>query len=361
MADAWDRYHRQMLLPGLGRPGQEKLCASKVLLVGCGALGSMIADTLGRAGVGHLVIADRDLVELTNLQRQVLFDENDVAQGFPKAQAAKRRLAQINSQVQVTAKVVDVSPANIEALADGCQVILDGTDNFETRYLLNDVAVKHRMPYVYGGVVGTVGMCYTILPHSPQGDTPWEKIGRATPDLRDLFEQAPLPGTTPTCDTAGVLAPGVGVIASMQAAEAIKILLGHFEAVNPNLVHIDLWNNQIRQLDVSSVYDASEGICSKQRRFEYLQGQHGAGATVLCGRQAVQITPALGTDLKLSDVAGRLQSHGQVQVSPFMVRVRLVDENQPYELTVFADGRAIVRGTEELGVARSLYARYVGM
>ncbi len=362
MSQGLDRYHRQMLLPGFGEDGQARLGHAKALLVGCGALGSIIADSLCRAGVGCLVIADRDVVELTNLQRQVLFDERDAAEATPKAEAARRKLSAINSQVRVDAVVDDVNHTNIERLADGCGVIVDGTDNFETRYLINDVAVKHGVPYVYGGAVGTVGMCYTILPHTPGGDAPWERIGRATPDLRDLFDQPPPPGSTPTCDTAGVLGPAVGVVAHLQAAEAIKVLLGAFEAVNPKMVHVDLWANTIRQFDVAAAYGAGDGVCSKQRRFDYLNGARGSGVTSLCGRNAVQITrpdrPAGPIDF--DRIADRLRAHGDVRTSRFMLRANLTDGGEPYELTLFTDGRAIVKGTDEPATARSIYARYVG-
>ena len=206
------RYHRQMLLPGFGEAGQRKLLGATAFVVGCGALGTVVANMLARAGVGHLVIADRDFIELTNLQRQVLFDEADVRDGIPKAEAAKRKIAAINSQVKVTAIVDDINHGNIERFAGigndaygTVDVVVDGLDNFETRYLANDVAVKHGIPYIYGGAVGTVGASYAILPHTAGGDSKWERKGYATPCLRCIFEQAPPPGLNPTCDTAGVI------------------------------------------------------------------------------------------------------------------------------------------------------------
>ncbi|MGB0768236.1 MAG: ThiF family adenylyltransferase, partial [Phycisphaeraceae bacterium] len=259
------RYHRQMLLPGFGEAGQKKLLGATALIVGCGALGTVIANMLARAGVGRLVIVDRDFIEMTNLQRQVLFDETDVKNAIPKAEAAKAKLATINSQVDVSAVVDDVNHTNIEWLAgvkpDGSDatdspaggkvdIIVDGVDNFETRYLANDCAVKHGIPYVYGGAVGTVGASYPILPHttkadsaegaSAPGSTEWEKQGKATPCLRCIFEQAPPPGLNPTCDTAGVIGPAVSIIANYQVLEAIKILTGNLDAVNPTMITLDL-------------------------------------------------------------------------------------------------------------------------
>ncbi len=368
-----DRYHRQMLLPGFGEEGQRKLLASTALVIGCGALGTVIANMLARAGVGHLVIVDRDFIELTNLQRQVLFDEDDVRDAVPKAEAAKRKIAKINSQVKVTAIVDDVNHTNIERLAGignpdygRVDVMLDGVDNFETRYLTNDVAVKHGIPYIYGGAVGTVGAAYTILPHTvppgQTGDTPWEKLGRATPDLRDIFEQMPPPGLNPTCDTAGVIGPAVSIIANFQVAEALKVLTGNWEAVCPTMLNIDLWHNTMRHFKVARAYEVSEGICSKQRRFEFLEGKFGSSTTTLCGRNAVQLTHKQGNGHKLDfeELAGRLRAHGKVQANKFMIRADLRDNGTDYELTVFTDGRAIVKGTKEPNVARSIYARYVG-
>ncbi|HEX7010704.1 MAG TPA: ThiF family adenylyltransferase [Phycisphaeraceae bacterium] len=356
-----DRYHRQMLLPGFGEAGQRKLLGSKALVVGCGALGTVAANLLARAGVGHLVIVDRDFIEMTNLQRQILFDEDDVANAIPKAEAARRKIAKINSQVKVTAVVDDVNHANIERLVDGCQVIVDGLDNFETRFLLNDVAVKHGIPYVYGGAVGTVGMCYAILPHTPQGDSPWEKAGRATPCLRCIFEQAPPPGMNPTCDTAGVLGPTVSIVATFESNEAIKILTGNWDAISPTLLHLDTWHNFVKQFKVARAYDVGQCLCCKERQFEFLSGKFGSSTTTLCGRNAVQLTQASnGQRLDFNQIAQRLRAHGQVSVNPFMLRAGIKDNGAEYELTLFTDGRAIIKGTKEPSVARGIYAKYVG-
>lgn len=233
-----DRYHRQALLPGFGEDGQKRLLSSTALILGCGALGSAAADLLARAGVGRLIIVDRDFVELTNLQRQVLFDEHDVAEAMPKAEAAKRKLARINSQVEVTAIVDDLSHRNIERHAAGADILVDGLDNFETRYLANDFAVKHGVPYVYGGAVGTTGASFAILPHTELSAAAWETRGveRASPCLRCLFEEAPPPGTMPTCDTVGVLGSLVTIVAGFEVTEALKILTGNFHHVSPTLI-----------------------------------------------------------------------------------------------------------------------------
>lgn len=363
------RYHRQTLLPGFGEDGQRKLLDSSALVVGCGALGTVIANMLARAGVGHLVIVDRDFIEITNLQRQVLFDEADVRDAIPKAEAAKRKIAQINSQVEVTAVVDDVNHTNLEKLINlgkhgKVDIIIDGVDNFETRYLVNDAAVKHGIPYVYGGAVGTVGAIYAILPHTPGNDRPWETLASgsiATPCLRCIFEEAPPPGLNPTCDTAGVLGPVVSIISNYQCIEAMKILTGNWDRVNRTMINIDTWENTIRQFKVARAYDVGDCPCCKHRRFDFLEGKFGSSTTTLCGRNAVQLTQKLaGSRLNFDEIAERLRSHGTVNVNKFMLRADIKDNGEPYELTLFTDGRAIVKGTKEPNTAKSIYAKYVG-
>ena len=361
-----ERYHRQMLLPGFGEEGQTKLLDSTALIVGVGALGTVIANMLARAGVGHLIIVDRDFIEITNLQRQILFDEDDVEQAIPKAEAAKRKIAKINSQVKVTAIVDDVNHTNIEKLATQIagkvDVIVDGVDNFETRYLANDTAVKHGIPYIYGGAVGTVGASYAILPHTPTGDSPWEKIGRATPCLRCIFEQAPPAGLNPTCDTAGVIGPVVSIIANYEVAETMKVLTGNFDRISPTMLNIDLWENSFRQFKVARAYDVGDCTCCKKRNFEFLEGKFASGTTTLCGRNAVQFTQAQGDGQRLDfgEIEKRLAAHGSVKANKFMLRAEIKDNGQPYEITLFTDGRAIVKGTKEPNTAKSIYAKYVG-
>jgi len=362
MNDDLARYHRQMLLPGFGEGGQRRLRDATVLLLGCGALGSVAADMLARAGVGRLVIVDRDFVELTNLQRQVLFDERDVAEAMPKAEAAKRKLATINSGVTVEAIVDDINHGNVERFASGASLLLDGLDNFETRYLANDVAVKLGLPYVYGAAVGTTGMAFPVLPHTPAGDAPWESPRMlATPCFRCLFEEAPAPGSSPTCDTAGVISSAVAIVANYQVAEALKILTGNYERVNRTLLNLDLWANEFLQLRVESVYEKTDCPCCKRRQFDYLDGRAGSSAAVLCGRNAVQLRHRQDAARPDFDaIAERLRAHGDVQTNAFMLRSAVSEAGNRYEITLFPDGRAIVKGTDDAGVARGIYAKYIG-
>ena len=364
MTEDFARYHRQMLLPGFGADGQRRLARSSVLVLGCGALGTVVADMLARAGVGRLVIADRDFVEMTNLQRQVLFDEADVAEALPKAEAARRKLARINSRVEVVAIVDDMNAANFERYAAGADLIVDGLDNFETRYLANDYAVKHGVPYVYGGAVGTTGAAFAVLPHSERGDAAWERLpagSKATPCLKCLFEEAPPPGTMPTCDTVGVLGPAVAIVGNFEAAEALKILTGNLDRVTSTMLSFDLWSSSLMQLKVARAYEDGDCSCCKHRTFDYLDGRLGSGTTTLCGRDAVQLTHRQQTEpLDLGALAGRLSAHGAVTANRFMLRATLADNGRDYELTLFKDGRAIVKGTREANVARSVYAKYVG-
>ena len=358
------RYHRQMLLPGFGEDGQRRLLGSTALILGCGALGTMAADMLARAGVGHLVIVDRDFIELTNLQRQTLFDERDIAEAVPKAIAAKRKIACINSQIRVTAIVDDINHDNIEQFAAGVDVIIDGLDNFETRYLANDLAVKRGIPYVYGGAVGTTGMALPILPHTASGDSAWESHpggNLATPCFRCLFEDPPAAGSSATCDTAGVIGPAVGIIANFEVAEALKILTGNLAQLCRTLLSLDLWTNSIMQLKVSNAYENGNCPCCKQHRFEFLEGRSGSSAASLCGRNAVQLRYRHNSEaIDLNGVASRLLAFGKVTVNQFMLRAQLQDNDRDIEITVFPDGRAIVKGTDDPAIARGIYARYVG-
>ncbi len=357
------RYQRQMLLPGFGEAGQRRLLESTAMVLGCGALGTVAADMLARAGVGHLVIVDRDFIELTNLQRQVLFDEQDVADAIPKAAAAKRKIARINSQVRVSAIVDDINHTNIERYAEGVDVFVDGLDNLETRYLANDLAVKSGRPYVYGAAVGTVGMTFAVLPHAG-GAAPWETTASgnmATPCFRCLFEEGPPPGAAPTCDTIGVISAAVGVIANFQVAETLKILTGNYARVSRTLLTLDLWGNSITQLTVEDAYEKGDCPCCKHGCFNYLEGRAGSSADLLCGRGAVQLRHRQGTSgTDLGALAVRLGSHGSVISNEFMLRARITDHGHRYEITVFPDGRAIVKGTDDPVVARSIYAKYVG-
>jgi molybdopterin/thiamine biosynthesis adenylyltransferase len=344
--DTSDRYSRQVLFEEIGPAGQEKLARGRVTLIGCGALGSAIAETLVRAGLGYLRICDRDYLELNNLQRQMLFDEADVASNLPKAEAARLKLANINSQVAVDAVVADVNPTNVETVVGGADLVLDGTDNFETRYLINDVSVKHGLPWVYGAVIGATGLCLPILPGRP-------------PCLRCLFESPPPPEMTPTCDTVGVLAPAVAVVAAFECVEAFKILTGQLDAVNRNLISVDVWSGRVVDVNVAGAAVQGDCPCCQKRQFDYLEGDAVATTTNLCGQEAVQINRAGGGRIDFAAIAARLQpvAAGPVVHNRFLLRAGVED----HELTLFADGRAIIKGTTDPDRARTLYARYVGI
>ena len=339
------RYARQTILPVIGEAGQRALGEGRVLLVGCGALGTHVADTLVRAGVGFLRIVDRDFVDLHNLQRQVLFDEDDLARGLPKALAAAEKLRRINSTVTIEPIVDDANAGNIAALLDGIDLIIDGTDNFETRYLLNDVAAQAGLPWIYGGVLASYGMTLTIVPG-------------VTACLRCLFPEPPPPGAAPTCETAGVLAPAVAMIAAIEATEAIKILIGAREATNRELLAIDLWRLSVDRLP--AIRQADCPTCGDgPRSYPFLEVSGASRTVALCGRNAVQITLGAPANLALPDLAARLGAAGEVRHNAHLLRFRPRDAEQ--ELVIFPNGRTIVHGTDETALARSLYARYVGL
>lgn len=338
-----ERYARQIRYAPLGREGQERLLAASALVCGCGALGSVIASTLVRAGVGRVRIVDRDFLELNNLQRQVLFDEEDVTSGLPKAIAAARKLERINSAITIEPIVADVEPANAEQLAAGMDIIVDGTDNFETRFLLNDVALKHNIPWVYGGCLGAEGQSMTIVP----GETAC---------LRCLMPEPPPSGATPTCDTAGIVGPAVSVIASIQAMEAMKILSGNIGAISRSLVVLDLWENRLRQISVANLREQSDCPACWHGDYSWLAGKHVSYTAVLCGRNAVQLNPHSSADFSLESLEQKLTGVGRVARNPYLLRFSV----DSYTITVFADGRAIVTGTDDIAVARTLYARYIG-
>lgn len=335
-----DRYSRQTIFPGVGREGQARLLASRVTLVGCGALGTVIANVLARAGVGRLRIVDRDYVEFSNLQRQVLFDEDDAREGAPKAVAAAAKLARINSEVRVEAVVEDVGPGNAERLFEDAELVLDGADNFETRYVLNDACVKLGKPWVYAAAIASYGVVMPIVP------------GR-TPCLRCVFSEPPEAGGVDTCDTAGVLGPTPGVIANLAATEGIKLLVGAHEQLSEGLLWIDLWYNTFQRTPIA----APEPDCPTCGRgdYEFLEGR-AARSQTLCGRDAVQVRPPRPSQLDLAGLAVRLAAVAPVRHNEHLIRLSV----DPYELTIFHDGRAIVKGTGDAGVARALYARYVG-
>jgi molybdopterin-synthase adenylyltransferase len=334
------RYSRQELFAGIGRDGQARLGASRVLVVGCGALGSMLAETMVRAGVGVVTVVDRDFVEASNLQRQSLFEEEDARRGLPKAVAAEARLRRLNSEVRVRGRVADVSPENAGELVGEADLVLDGTDNFETRYLLNDVCVRARIPWVYGACVGSYGLALLVRP------------GRS-PCLRCVLGDRPATGQAPTCDTAGVVAPIVQVIAGIQAAEAMKVLSRRTESLLPGLMTVDLWAGTFDAMDLRGVAPSCPACTAG--RFEYAEAPADA-AGVLCGRDAVQLRAAAGTRVDLATLASRLRAAGTVVSNEYLVRFQVPG----VDLVVFGDGRAIVKGVSDVAQARSVYAKYVG-
>lgn len=343
MTDPLARYHRQTIFHGIGRAGQEKLLAAKVVIIGCGATGTVIANHLARAGIGELVVVDRDFIELNNLQRQLLFDEDDLDAALPKAIAAERKLRAINRDITVRGIVADVTAENIESLIAGATLVMDGTDNFETRYLLNDACIKHGIPWIYTGAVSGYGMSQTIIP----GETPC---------LRCIFPDVPPPGTSPTCDTAGVVGPVVGTVASISATEAIKLLVGNGE-LNRGIIHVDLWNISLEQFPTGVL--RPECPACGQRHFHFLDDDAAEKVFSLCGRNAVQIRiHRHGEKFPLAAIAAQVEKVATITArNDFLVRFSVPPE---YEITLFADGRAIIKGTDEESVARGLYAKYIG-
>jgi molybdopterin-synthase adenylyltransferase len=333
-----ERYSRQILFSGLAEEGQEKLLRSRAAIVGCGALGSFHAVALARAGVGSIMIIDRDYVEPSNLQRQWLFEESDAADALPKAAAAVRHLARINSSVSARGVVTDLAASNISDLLAGTDVILDGTDNFDTRFLINDFAVSRGIPWIYGAAIGSYGLSMPVFP------------GR-TACLRCVYPKPP-EGAQPTCETAGVLNIIASIVASYQIADALKILSGHAQLVQPRIVTVDIWQGGTRQVDLPPP-DPECPSCGR-REFPYLDDSRRAPVQ-LCGRNAVQIQER-DRAVNLSELKARLERVGEVKANEFALRFVVA----PYEMTVFPDGRAIVKGTSDTGLARSLYARYVG-
>lgn len=338
-----DRYARQMLLAWIGEKGQQRLAASRVAIVGCGALGGTSAEQLARAGVGHLTIIDRDIVELSNLQRQVLFDEEDARGNLPKAVAAQRRLTRINSSIEIRGVVADLNAENAEEVLEA-DLILDGTDNAETRYLINDLAVKRGTPWIYAGCVGSEGRVMAVTP------------GKSA-CLRCLFPLAPSPGDVETCDTAGVLGPAASVAASIQAGLALRIIVG--DEVEAGILAFDLQSGRFNRIAEKLAKREDCPSCGR-REFEFLDAKSVSKAVSMCGRNAVQIRPASGSAFPaLSEVKKRLEAVGRVDLNPFLLKCALKDP-QGVSLTVFSDGRLMVHGVSEPKRARSIVARCLG-
>ncbi|NNE01231.1 MAG: molybdopterin biosynthesis protein MoeB [Pirellulaceae bacterium] len=339
-----DRYARQVQFPAIGAEGQQRLSHSQVAILGCGALGSVAAEILARAGVGHLKLIDRDVVEWTNLQRQALYDEHDANESRPKSQASCERLAAINSSIQLEPIVADLVADNIRAILQGVDLVVDAADNFSLRFLLNDWSLSTVTPWVHGGCVGATGQVRLFT-------------GRGKPCFRCLVPDPPAATSVETCDTAGVIGSATHLIASIQAGEAIKWLSGNQNAVRQSMLSIDLWKNRIRELNVEDFITGDCPACDRHT-WEFLAGDRGQSADgILCGRNAVQISQLTAETIDLDKIAARWEDVGRVQANPFFVRLFPDDQRS---VTLFRDGRVIVTGTTDISEARGLYARFVG-
>jgi adenylyltransferase/sulfurtransferase len=336
-----DRYSRQILFSGIGKEGQSRLAQSRILIIGCGALGTAQAESLARAGVGTLRIVDRDFIEFSNLQRQTMFTEGDAAERLPKVVAAANHLREINSDIVVEPEIADVNYSNIERLMVDCDLVIDGTDNFATRYLINDACVKHRVNWIYGAAVGSYGVTMTIRPGQ-------------TPCLRCIFPEAPPAAGAPTCDTAGVIMPIINIVAAIQVTEAFKLLTGQIDTLHHSLMQCDVWRNEWRRISVGE--PVATCMTCGAHKFESLENGSGEFAAVLCGRHAVQISPSHSVRVDLSELSKRLSTAGDVKANDYLLRFRTGD----FEMTIFQDARSIIRGTDDVATARSLYAKYVG-
>ncbi|MBI4721605.1 MAG: ThiF family adenylyltransferase [Candidatus Stahlbacteria bacterium] len=334
-----DRYSRQILFDKIGEKGQKKLLNSKVTIIGCGALGTVIANNLTRAGIGYLRIIDRDIVELNNLQRQMLFDETDANASLPKAIAAVNKLSQINSTIKIDGEVADVNYKNVDELIKDVDIVLDGLDNMETRFLINEACVKNNIPWVYGAAVGAIGSTMTIIPGK-------------TACLNCIIGELPSPGTLPTCESVGVLNTITNIIASLETTEALKFLVG--EPVNKDLIFIDAWDTSFDKLKIKRLDNCS--VCCK-KEFKTREAKGTILTTVCCGRDAVQIRPPKEITIPLEDLRISLEKLGEVVFKGYL----LVFKIDKYEMIIFPDARVIVKGTRDESIARSLYAKYIGL
>ena len=337
-----ERYSRQVLFERIGDAGQRRLLSASVLIVVCGALGSAQAEALVRGGVGRLRIVDRDFVEESNLQRQTMFTEADARERLPKAIAARQHLRELNLDVEIEAEVADVNQSNIDRLIRGCELVLDGTDNFSSRYLINDASVKHGVNWIYGAAVGSYGATMTIRPG-------------VRPCLRCIFEEAPPAASSPTCDTSGVIMPIISIVAAVQVTEALKLITGQHADLHDSLMSFDVWSNEWKAISLRDV--APSCVSCTLRSYPALEPDAADFATQLCGRDAIQISPRRSTRIDLKSLAERFRASGAVQLNPYLLRFRTGD----VELTIFSDARAIIRGAEDITAARSLYARYIGI
>ncbi len=337
-----DRYSRQILFSPIGKEGQVQIRSKHVLIIGAGALGSGNAEMLTRAGVGKLTIVDRDYVESSNLQRQQLYTERDVELKLPKAAAAEKRLREINSDVQIEAVIGDANPEKLAELARGKDLIIDSTDNFETRLAINDISQKLNIPWIYGACVGSYGMSFTIIPGK-------------TPCLSCLLKAMPIQGMT--CDTVGIISPAVGMVVAHQTAEALKILVEDWEAVRTSFVSFDLWRNQYSSMKMTKAKDESCLSCGTHRTYPFLEMENLMKSTVLCGRDTVQVRPAKVLDIPLEELSKQLTTIGyHVKGNPYLLSI----ETDKERMVLFKDGRALVHGTKDLSAARALYNRILG-
>lgn len=340
-----ERYSRQVRFSPIGAAGQERIERSRVAIVGMGALGTVLANHMVRAGCGFVRLIDRDFVEMSNLQRQMLFKESDALRSMPKAIAAANHLHEVNPDPVLEPHVIDMNPLSAESLLSDVDLILDGTDNFAVRFLVNDVSVKHRIPWIYGGAVSSRGVMLTVIPE-------------VTPCLRCLFRQPPEAGAAETCETAGVISPIVDVVASYQSAEALKLLVGDRNQLNPKMVHWDLWSNQFSSMDLSKARKTDCPACA-HRQFDYLDDYADGGMLqTLCGRNSIQIQPLRAASFDLKQWAERLATAGRIESNAFLLKLHLSDEQR---IVLFPDGRTIIQGTDDPVQAKSLYTRYIGM
>lgn len=334
-----NRYSKQILFHNIGIEGQKRISESTVVVIGIGALGTVISSQLCRAGVGRLKLIDRDYVEISNLQRQILFTEKDAQERLPKVIAAAENLRAVNSEITIDPVIADVTSKNIEQLIHDADLILDGNDNFEVRFLINDAAIKLNKPWIYGGALGSTGMSMTIIPGQ-------------TACLRCLTPESPPPGVLPTCDTDGVISPATGIVASIQTAEALKVLTGN--TPRKSLINFDIWDGKFTEF---TVHKRQGCIACEKGIYEYLNASNASWTTVLCGRNSVQIVPPEEMQVSLTDLKERLNRIVLTRYNGFM----LVFEVEGYEMTIFSTGRAIIRGTTDESRARAIYSRYVGL
>ncbi|MCU4921514.1 molybdopterin-synthase adenylyltransferase MoeB [Bacillus cereus] len=336
-----ERYSRQQLFKPIGDRGQEKIRNKHVLIVGAGALGSANAESFVRAGIGKLTIIDRDYVEWSNLQRQQLYSEEDAREKLPKAIAAKNRLEKLNSEVQIDAFVMDACAENLEGLLENVDVIIDATDNFDIRFIINDLSQKYNIPWVYGSCVGSYGMSYTIIPQE-------------TPCLHCVLKNVPVTGVT--CDTAGIISPTVQIVAAYQVAEALKILVEDFAAIRKPFFMFDIWSNQNHFIKLGKIKTDDCPSCGLNRTYPYLSYENQTKVAVLCGRNTVQIRTVESRQYNFDDIEKVLKKLGEVDRNPYLLSCQL-DE---YRVVIFRDGRVFIHGTNDISKAKQLYYRVFG-